>query len=306
MTPTLRCNQRCIFCWRSIEQEIDDSRILEPEEFLEKISALQRKGLSGDKPFSDPNFWEEATTKPTQFAVSLSGEPTLYPHLARLIELLKGENNEHSVFVVSNGTVPSMIEKIAPTQLYISLDAVDVESYEQICCPLGNPQTMWSNIMSSLSLLKQKEDEGIRTAIRTTLVRGCNDSLAHEFAKIFTVAQPMYIEIKGYMYLGHSRMRLTESSVPDMEAIREFAAKIVEEINELVDDSIEDSIDTSANESLNESVNESANTSIGAFTKSSTKSPTKPFNGYEIMDENVPSRVIVLRRKSIVMQEKSK
>lgn len=33
----------------------------------------------------------------------------------------------------------------------------------------------------------------------------------------------MYIEIKGYMYLGFSRRRLSEDAVPDMNEIRAFA-----------------------------------------------------------------------------------
>ena len=226
MTPTLRCNQRCIFCWRSIETEIEDSRILSPAEIIESIPALQRKGLSGDKPFADKAFWEEATTNPTQFAVSLSGEPTLYPHLPELIERLK--EGDHSVFVVSNGTVPEMVRKIAPTQLYLSLDAVDAESYAEICNPIGDAEYMWQNVQASLALLKQKEAEGVRTAVRITLVAGCNDSVPEKFAKIIDDTQPMYVEIKGYMYLGYSRMRLSETAVPDMNAIRRFASAVAD------------------------------------------------------------------------------
>ena len=247
MTPTLRCNQRCIFCWRSIEQEIEDTRVLSPEEIVKGIPALQRKGLSGDKPFSDAAFWDEATTNPAQFAISLSGEPTLYPHLAELIELLK--EGGRSVFVVSNGTVPEMVEKIRPTQLYLSLDAVDAESYKEICNPIGDAEYMWQNVMRSFSLLKKKEEEGVRTAVRITLVAGLSESWLLGFAKIIDTSQPMYVEIKGYMYLGYSRMRLSETSVPGMDSIRKFASDIADAV------------------------------------------------GYEIMDENVPSRVVCLRRK---------
>lgn len=226
MTPTLRCNQRCIFCWRSVETEIEDTRTLLPEEIIENIPALQRKGLSGDKPFSAAAFWEEATSHPAQFAISLSGEPTLYPHLPKLIDLLK--EGGRSVFVVSNGTVPEMVAKIAPTQLYLSLDAVDAESYSEICNPLGDAEYMWQNVLTSLSLLKQKEAEGVRTAVRITLIAGLSDSWADSFAKIIDSSQPMYVEIKGYMYLGYSRMRLSETAVPDMNDIRRFASAVAD------------------------------------------------------------------------------
>jgi len=247
MTPTLRCNQRCIFCWRSVEHELGDKRELSPDEIISAIPKLQRKGLSGDKPFSDEKKWKEATSYPTQFAVSLSGEPTLYSQLPELIEKLK--NPDHSVFVVSNGTVPSMIKRIAPTQLYISLDATSVEEYEKVCRPLGSPDIMWANILESLSLLKDKEKEGIRTAVRITLVKNLNNFHPEKYASLIREAAPLYVEIKGYMYLGYSRIRLSETAIPDMEEVRSFAADVAR------------------------------------------------YSDYEVMDENIPSRVVCLRRK---------
>ncbi|WP_319379071.1 4-demethylwyosine synthase TYW1 [uncultured Methanocorpusculum sp.] len=249
MTPTLRCNQRCLFCWRSMEHEILSETELSPEEIVAAIPKMQKKGLSGDKPYTDPARWEEATDHPTQYALSLSGEPTLYSKLPELIDLLR-EDPKNSVFVVSNGTMPSVIRRIKPTQLYLSLDAADESSYETICRPIGAPGTMWRNIQTSLSLLKQKEEEGVRTAVRITLVKGYNDADEEGFAKIIEEAQPLFVEVKGYMYLGYSRMRLTEMHVPDMETIRRFAAGVAQLCN------------------------------------------------YEIMDENVPSRVVCLKRKS--------
>lgn len=249
MTPTLRCNQRCLFCWRSMEHEIVSETELSPEEIVSALPKMQRKGLSGDKPYTNPERWEEAVDHPNQYALSLSGEPTLYAKLPELISLLR-ENEENSVFVVSNGTNPSMIERIRPTQLYISVDAVDESSYEKICRPVGDAGIMWANINKSLSLLRKKEEEGVRTAIRITLVKGYNDYDEAGFAGIIKEAQPLFVEIKGYMYLGYSRMRLAETNVPDMETIRSFAARVAQLCN------------------------------------------------YDIMDENVPSRVVCLKRKT--------
>ncbi|HJJ36823.1 MAG TPA: radical SAM protein, partial [Methanocorpusculum sp.] len=225
-TPTLRCNQRCLFCWRSMEHELETETEPLPEEIVAAIPALQRKGLSGDKPFSDQAFWEEATTHPTQYAISLSGEPTLYSRLPELIALLKQGPN--SVFVVSNGTNPAMIRKIHPTQLYLSLDAGNPEEYNRICRPMGNPETMWNNILESLSLLEEKEREGVRTAVRTTLVRGLNDTPedAYALGNLIKDAHPLFVEIKGYMYLGFSRQRLSEDAVPTMDEIRKFAEEV--------------------------------------------------------------------------------
>lgn len=248
MTPTLRCNQRCLFCWRSMEYEIRQEIELAPKDIVAAIPKLQKKGLSGDKPWSDPERWATATNHPNQYAISLSGEPTLYSRLPELIDLLRESGN--SVFVVSNGTLPQMIQNIWPTQLYISLDASDLAGYTRLCRPKGDPDKMWNNIQTSLSLLSLKEEGGTRTALRTTLVKGYNDCDAVGIATLIREASPRYIEIKGYMYLGSSRMRLSKTAVPSMDEILTFARVIEEHAD------------------------------------------------YQILDENVPSRVICLERKS--------
>lgn len=226
MTPTLRCNQRCLFCWRSMEYEPQDERILTPDEIIEAIPALQRKGLSGDKPFCEKERWYTAVDSPTQYAVSLSGEPTLYPRLDELIDKLRAHGS--SVFVVSNGTVPEMIAKIRPTQLYLSLDACTKEGYAALCRPVGDPEIMWNNIQHSLHMFAEKEKTGSRTAVRITLVKGYNDNTPEGFGAIIKEVRPLYVEIKGYMYLGFSRDRLPETAVPDMDEIRTFAQKVKE------------------------------------------------------------------------------
>ncbi|MPL99502.1 hypothetical protein SDC9_45720 [bioreactor metagenome] len=213
-----------------MEHEILTEPVLAPEEIAAALPKMQKKGLSGDKPYTDPARWEEATDHPTQYALSLSGEPTLYPKLPELVSILR-EDPKNSVFVVSNGTIPSMIERIRPTQLYLSLDAVDQASYETICRPIGDPAVMWANIQKSLDLLRKKEEEGVRTAVRITLVTGYNDKDEEGFARIIEKAQPLFVEVKGYMYLGYSRMRLTEMHVPDMETIQNFAAEVAQLCN---------------------------------------------------------------------------
>ena len=90
---------------------------------------------------------------------------------------------------------------------------------------------MWANIQKSLALLRKKEEEGIRTAVRITLVKGYNDTDEEGFARLIEEAGPLFVEVKGYMYLGYSRMRLTEMHVPDMETIRRFAAGVAQLCN---------------------------------------------------------------------------
>jgi tRNA wybutosine-synthesizing protein 1 len=212
-----------------MEHEITREIELTPEEIISAIPHLQKKGLSGDKPWTDPDRWETAVTHPNQYAISLSGEPTLYSRLPELIDKLCNAGN--SVFIVSNGTNPAMIKKIHPTQLYLSLDATNLAGYTELCRPAGNPPQMWQNLLASLSLLKKKETDGIRTAVRTTLVKGYNDCTEEALAQLIKDASPRYVEIKGYMYLGYSRMRLPETAMPTMDEIRTVARGIAEHAN---------------------------------------------------------------------------
>jgi tRNA wybutosine-synthesizing protein 1 len=36
----------------------------------------------------------------------------------------------------------------------------------------------------------------------------------------------MFVEVKGYMYLGYSRKRLVRENMPEYEQVRSFAEKI--------------------------------------------------------------------------------
>jgi tRNA wybutosine-synthesizing protein 1 len=219
-----------------MEHEITREIELTPEEIIAAIPRMQKKGLSGDKTWSKPERWDNAVNHPNQYAISLSGEPTLYSRLPELIDLLCETGN--SVFVVSNGTIPQMIQKIMPTQLYLSLNASDLAGYSKLCRPMGEPAVMWHNILTSLSLLRRKEEEGVRTALRMTLVKRYNDGNVMGIADIVRDASPRFVEIKGYMYLGYSRMRLPEIAAPDMDEVRIFARAIAEHVDyQILDES---------------------------------------------------------------------
>jgi len=222
MTPTLRCNQRCLFCWRSFEHETPDTIPITPEEILARIPALQKKGLAGysykvnDK--VTPEKWDEAL-HPKHVAISLSGEPTLYPQLPELIDLFTAQGL--TTFLVSNGTNPDVIARCRPFQTYISLDAPDVTTYETVCRPMGNAGAFWDRIRESLGMLGSR-----RSAIRVTQVAGLNDADPAGFARIIQDSGPAFVEVKGYMYLGYSRNRLKSTNMPGHAAVRKFADAI--------------------------------------------------------------------------------
>ena len=95
MTPTLRCNQRCRFCWRSFEHEVVEEEECSPETILAGIPQIPEKGASPHNAILDNTVtqerWREALD-PKHIAISLSGEPTLYQQLPELIDLFNRES----------------------------------------------------------------------------------------------------------------------------------------------------------------------------------------------------------------------
>lgn len=232
MTPTLKCNQRCLHCWRPTEVEVSlptswDS----PVEIVGSSIKAQRKLISGFGGSAPRERWEEAN-EPKHVAISLSGEPTLYPYLPELLDEYKKQG--FSTFVVSNGTVPEIMEKIEPSQLYMSLDAPDKETYEKVCLPKS--PNLWDNINRSLEILGTKSN---RKAIRITLVKGINMFDPEGYARLIEKANPDYIEIKAYMHLGFSRSRLPREAMPSHDEVLEFAKKIGDNIGYSVADDVE-------------------------------------------------------------------
>ncbi len=217
MTPTLQCSQRCLFCWRSFEHEFPDERILTPGEIAGALPHLQKKALSGYKvsPAVTPERFS-AALNPCHVAVSLAGEPTLYPHLPELLSLL--QVNGYSTFLVTNGTLPDVVARCRPTQLYVSLDAPDRETYEKVCRPVTDT---WEKVQESLALLGSR-----RSAVRITLVAGMNDEKPKAYARLVQDSGATYIEVKGYMYVGYSRQRLTQENMPSHARIQAFAREV--------------------------------------------------------------------------------
>lgn len=230
MTPTLLCNHRCLHCWRAIELSVEAHEKWDsPEEIVKGCLVEHRRLVSGygGSEAMNKTKWKEAFA-PKHVAISLSGEPTLYPYLPELI----GEfhKKELTTFVVTNGTNPEIIGEIKPTQLYISLNAPDKDTYEKVCAPLGNT---WENIKQSLGIMK---DSKTRTAVRITLTNGVNMMNPEGFANLIGIAEPDYVELKAYMYLGFSRKRLSLSNMPSHEEVVDFSGKVAQALGYCIAD----------------------------------------------------------------------
>jgi tRNA wybutosine-synthesizing protein 1 len=227
MTPTLRCNQRCLFCWRSFEHEVTEEEECPPAEIITNLRRLQKKALSGYKVsrYVAKERFAEALA-PTMVAISLSGEPTCYSHLPELVDGLNAEG--YTTFLVSNGTRPDVLARCRPYQVYVSLDAPDRETYLDLCRPRRD---YWEQVQESLAGLGRR-----RSAIRTTLVNEYNDIAPERYAAMYQDSGARFVEVKGYMYLGYSRNRLQMDRMPQHEHVRAFAEKIVEKCDYFVKD----------------------------------------------------------------------
>ncbi|HZX44463.1 MAG TPA: 4-demethylwyosine synthase TYW1 [Candidatus Nanoarchaeia archaeon] len=225
MTPALGfCGHRCVWCWRDIEFTLPKWKGKEddPSEIVDECIAANAKylqGFGGNDKTNRKKFGE--LSNPQQFAISLSGEPTMYPKLPELIlELRKRKINQ---FLVTNGTNPSMIKKLIaaqPTQIYITLPAPDEETYLKVCKPLI--KNGWAKILKSLSLLSKFK----RSVVRLTLVKGVNMKCPEQYGALVKKYRPKYIEVKAYMHVGYSQKRLKIENMPLHSEIAEFAAQI--------------------------------------------------------------------------------
>jgi tRNA wybutosine-synthesizing protein 1 len=199
-----------------------------PVEIMGSCIESQRKLISGFGGSAPRQRWMDAN-EPKHAAISLSGEPTLYPHLPELVEEFSKKGI--TTFVVTNGTNPGMVRRINPSQLYMSLDAPDEGTYIKVCNPMSCG--MWDRINESLEILKDKDT---RTAIRITLVKGFNMFDPKGYAELIDKARPDFVEIKAYMHLGFSRLRLPREAMPSHDEVLEFASQVAEHLGYAVAD----------------------------------------------------------------------
>jgi len=246
MTPALHyCTMRCRFCWRIQSgdianlkwQETQASQWEEPQEIVEACMQAQLKLLTGYKgnPKTNKIKLREAF-RPRHAAISLAGEPTLYPHLGELIKCF--HQRGFTTFLVTNGTLPEVLTSISdePTQLYVSLCAFDEQSFMKTCRP-QIPEA-WEKLNKTLGILPSFE---CPTVLRLTLARHVNLSHPEKYARLIEKANPTYIEPKAYMHVGFSRLRLGFENMPSHEEIRNFAKELAKETGYSVLDESPDS-----------------------------------------------------------------
>jgi len=236
MTPSIFCNQMCLHCWRPFEAftvGIEEKEIPvplrmpvawdAPDEIAEGCMKEQRRLISGFKGSekTSKSAFEEASI-PKHAAISLIGEPTLYPYLDELIH--EFHSRGMTTFLVTNGTNPAVLRKISPSQLYLSLNAPDEAIYRIV-----SQADYWSRINESLKEMGRKKGRTrTRTVIRITCIEGLNMVNNEGYADLLKIANPDFIEVKAYMHIGYSRRRLSRESMPEHARVRDFAREIAE------------------------------------------------------------------------------
>ncbi|KAJ3211744.1 S-adenosyl-L-methionine-dependent tRNA 4-demethylwyosine synthase [Dinochytrium kinnereticum] len=226
-TPSLACANKCVFCWRHHKNpvgrewrwKIDDPHMI-VEESIEKHRRMinEFKGAPGVK----PERLEEAFTV-KHCALSLVGEPIMYPYINEFLRDLHGRGI--SSFLVTNAQFPEKIVELEPvTQLYVSIDASTKDTLKAIDRPLF--KDFWERFTGSLTALKEKKQ---RTVYRLTLVKEYNMTEVANYCDLIALGEPDLIEIKAVTYCGKSDASpLTMKNVPWHVEVREFAKAISE------------------------------------------------------------------------------
>jgi len=227
LTPSLLfCDHRCVFCWRNVDLTSQDWKgsVDEPAEILDGAISAQRLLLSGfgGNTDVDKKKFKEAQD-PKHCAISLAGEPTIYPKINELIDECKRRGM--TSFLVTNGQHPEVLENLAgPTQLYISLVAPDERTYSEVCRPMG--ANGWEKLNRSLELMSSFN---WRKVVRLTLAKGVNMKDPEEYSRLAEKTGCDFIEVKGYMCVGYSRRRLGMENMPLHQEIKDFAERLSEE-----------------------------------------------------------------------------
>ncbi|RVE65149.1 hypothetical protein OJAV_G00133620 [Oryzias javanicus] len=224
-TPSLACANKCVFCWRHHTNPVGTEwrwktdpaeKIL--QDALEKHQDMIRqfRGVPGVKP---ERYDEGLAVK--HCALSLVGEPIMYPEINAFIRLL--HSRRISSFLVTNAQFPEEIRTLDPvTQLYVSVDASTKDSLKKIDRPLF--RDFWPRFLDSLKALGEKRQ---RTVYRLTLVKAWNVEEMQAYAELIALGRPDFIEVKGVTYCGESSASsLTMANVPWHQEVVAFVQQL--------------------------------------------------------------------------------
>jgi tRNA wybutosine-synthesizing protein 1 len=224
MTTSISCANRCVFCWRGYKAPVSktwDGIVDDPEIILKDSIKSHYKLLAGFGGQPELKQMYKLSNKIKHVALSLTGEPIIYPKINELVGLF--DKAGISTFMVTNAQYPDEIRDLRRvTQLYISIDAPTKELLKKIDKPLFTDY--WERLNKSLEYCAQKKD---RTCIRLTIIKDLNDFDEKGYAELIKKGRPDFIEVKAYMHVGPSRQRLKMEQMPWHEEIVEFTKELI-------------------------------------------------------------------------------
>ncbi|XP_028276325.1 S-adenosyl-L-methionine-dependent tRNA 4-demethylwyosine synthase TYW1 [Parambassis ranga] len=226
-TPSLACANKCVFCWRHHTNPVGTEwrwkmdpaeKILQDAVEKHQNMIRQFRGVPGVK----PDRYEEGLVV-KHCALSLVGEPIMYPEINAFIRLLHSQRI--SSFLVTNAQFPQEIRSLVPvTQLYVSVDASTKDSLKKIDRPLF--KDFWPRFLDSLKALGEKRQ---RTVYRLTLVKAWNVEEMQSYSELIALGQPDFIEVKGVTYCGESSASsLTMANVPWHQEVVAFVQQLAD------------------------------------------------------------------------------
>ena len=248
MTPSVMwCPNKCLHCWRAIELTLGEKiegEIDSPSEIIDECIKAQKKLLTGFKSNKKINLKKlKEAQEPTQFAISLSGEPMIYEKIGELIEELRRRGK--TSFLVTNGLYPEKILELKkknqlPTQLYVSVNAPNKKLYEKIHRSVK--KNAWEKLNKTLEILPTLK---CRIIFRMNLIRDLNMVEPENYAQMIKKAsgeakpltassksrrKPTFVEIKGFMSVGFARERLGYEKMPTNKEMEEFIELLLKEL----------------------------------------------------------------------------
>ncbi|CAK9299979.1 unnamed protein product [Gordionus sp. m RMFG-2023] len=264
-TPSLACANKCVFCWRHHSNPVGTEwkwQMDEPDFIFNEIIAQHKSMIKQFKgvPGVIPERLNLALT-PRHCALSLVGEPIMYPKINNYVQLLHRAGI--STFLVTNAQFPDQIINLDPvTQLYVSIDAHDRESLKKIDRPLH--KDFWERFIASLKAVS--DFKGLtRTVYRMTLVKKWNfnakdylidltdldsnnaikdkekyvledyvnrfEEDIRNYIDLIALGRPDFIEIKGVTFCGTSGNELTMKDVPWHTDVLNFGLTLIQALN---------------------------------------------------------------------------
>ncbi|CCH59368.1 hypothetical protein TBLA_0B05360 [Henningerozyma blattae CBS 6284] len=233
LTPSLACSSKCVFCWRHGTNPVSKTwrwEVDEPEYILEnalKGHYAMIKQMRGVPGVVAERF--QKAFKVGHCALSLVGEPIMYPYINRFVELL--HEKEITSFLVCNAQHPEPLENLGKvTQLYVSIDAPTKDELRKVDRPLF--KDFWERMLQCLDILNTKQHHQ-RTVFRLTLVKGFNMGDISAYADLVQRGSPCFIEVKGATFSGTSKSGsnpLTMQNIPFYEECTNFVKEFAKEL----------------------------------------------------------------------------